>query len=54
MTAREAGQLAAYAQAKRTLLTHMPNRDRSLTLEQAKQAYRGELAMAETSASYEL
>ena len=55
MTAGEAGQLAAYAQAKRTLLTHIwPNRDRRLTLEQAKQAYRGEMAMAETGASYEL
>ncbi|MEK7217134.1 MAG: MBL fold metallo-hydrolase [Chloroflexota bacterium] len=54
LTAAEAGELAEYAGAGLTLLTHMwPHRDRSEALRLARARYAGPMALAETGRHYE-
>lgn len=55
LTAREAGELAAYAQPRRTLLTHLwPHRDPQQVLAHARKAFSGALEVAQVGASYEV
>ncbi|MSQ28127.1 MAG: MBL fold metallo-hydrolase [Dehalococcoidia bacterium] len=54
LTAAEAGELAEYAGAGMTLLTHMwPHRDRNEALRLARTRYTGPMALAETGRFYE-
>lgn len=55
MTAREAGELAAQAGARRTLLTHVwPGRDLELVLGEARNACPGDVSMAQSGKVYEV
>ncbi len=55
LTAQEAGELGAYAQAARTLITHTwPHRDPNHILALAQQAYSGPLEMAQVDARYDV
>lgn len=55
MTGREAGVLASRVDAPLTLLTHhWPNRDPRVSLEQAREVHKGEMAVAQPGLSYEV
>lgn len=55
MTGTEAGELARRADARRVLLTHhWPHRDPRVSLEQAREVFRGDLALAQPLRSYEV
>lgn len=55
LTGSEAGELARRAEARRVLLTHhWPHRDPRISVQQAKEVFKGDLALAQSLRSYEV